>query len=111
MGRLPSRARTTASGGRSVTRSGSAKPDLFATRQGPLPKLPSAQAVRKACGCVEIGEYRVSHLDNWGDERYPWKLYGPCDEHGERDLLDSFPQYRQAVAAAKRLGKSTPGRA
>lgn len=78
---------------------------MFGTKYGTLPDLPTARDVRTVYGHVDIGDYRVRHYDNWGDERFPWQVLGPCDENGERDVIESFPQYREAVAFAKRCAR------
>lgn len=64
--------------------------------------LPTARVVKDVMGQIDVGVCRVSHHDNWGDARFPWRVYGPPDEDGERAILDDFAQYREAVAFAKR---------
>jgi len=65
--------------------------------------LPTAREVKAVLGQVEVGPYLVSHHDNWGDERFPWRVLGIPDADGFREILDEFPQYRLAVRFARSL--------
>ena len=95
---------------------------MFGTKYGPLPELPTARDVRTVYGHVDItgyrvryynssrksaamhttADYRVRHYDSWGDARFPWQVLGPLDENDERNVVGIFPQYREAVAFAKK---------
>ena len=65
-------------------------------------KLPTAREVKSVLGQVDVGACRVVHHDNWGDARFPWRVYGPPDADGMRDMLDDFAQYREAVSFARK---------
>jgi len=66
------------------------------------PPLPSARVVKELLGQIDVGAYLVSHHDNWGDERFPWRVLSPPDEQGFREILDEHAQYRTAVQDAYR---------
>jgi hypothetical protein len=68
--------------------------------------LPTAREVKLVLGSVDIGTHRVTHHDDWGDERFPWRVLGPADAEGFRETLEEFPRYRDAVAFAKRKQKT-----
>jgi len=61
-----------------------------------LSKLPGAIEVRDVMGYVEIDGFRVEHHDNWGDERFPWRVRAPL-ANDEREVLDEFATFREAV--------------
>ena len=67
--------------------------------------LPTARQVKDVIGQIAIGDYLVSHHDNWGDARFPWRVYGPADADGMRESLDDFAQYREAVAFARGVAR------
>ncbi len=67
--------------------------------------LPTARQVKDVIGQIDVGTCRVAHCDNWGDERWPWRVYGAPNAEGDRELLDEFAQYREAVAFARKITK------
>lgn len=82
-------------------------------------EIPGSATLRDVGGKVIIGKYYVVHRNNDGDERYPWVVYekmavGANPAHSGQtstdvDLdhaeVDTYPQYRDAVRAAKRLDR------
>lgn len=64
-------------------------------------QLPTARSVRDVLGHVDVGCCRVSYDNRWGDERFPWVVYGPVTSDDMRDRLEEFPQYKQAIQFAK----------
>lgn len=74
---------------------------------GDLKELPDARTVRDIYGYVDIGTHRVAYHNTWGDERFPWRVYGPRDTQGFSEVLDEFPQYREAVAFAKQTQRKS----
>ena len=77
-----------------------------------LEEMPDARAVRDVMGYVAIDGFRVAHVNNWGDERFPWHVQGPVGSGGDADLpearadLESFPRFSEAVAFARRAAKA-----
>lgn len=65
--------------------------------------LPTAKEVKQILGFVDIGKYRIDHHDNWGDERFPWRVLGPADAEGFRETVEEFARYRDAVQFAKKF--------
>ena len=66
--------------------------------------LPTAREVRTVLGHVEVGACLVFYKNTWGDERFPWQVRGAKDADGDREVLDEFATYREAVRCAKRGG-------
>jgi len=69
--------------------------------------LPSAKVVRDVLGHVDIGAYRVSRnmlsaQQNW---RFLWRVLGPEEADGTREIVEEFPSYREAVSFARKLEK------
>lgn len=73
----------------------------LSAKTGPLDALPTAQEVKLVFGWINIGDFQVAHRDNWGNERFPWRVLGPPDKDGFREEIESFAQYREAVAFSK----------
>ncbi len=73
-----------------------------------LTPFPTATEVRQVLKYVDVGAYLVQHHDNWGDERFSWQVLGPPDlaDDGLRAHLDEFPQFREAVAFAKKMQRT-----
>lgn len=69
---------------------------------GDMEEIPDAKSVRSVLGHVDIGTHRVAFVDPWGHDRFPWRVYGPANRDGFREILDDFPQYKMAVAFAKK---------
>lgn len=74
-------------------------------------KFPSAHQVKSVLKYVDVGVYRVSYDNRWGDERFPWVVHGPAASDGMRENIDEFPQYRQAIQFAKAENKKYMPRA
>lgn len=74
-------------------------------RQSSMAKLPSAKEVRDVLGHVDIGAYRVSRnmmsaQQNW---RFLWRVLGPEQTDGTREIIEEHASYREAVADARRM--------
>lgn len=67
--------------------------------------LPTAREVRDVLGQVEIGNYLVTYHDNWGDERFPWRVCGPKNTDDFREIVQEFASYREAVRFARKEGR------
>jgi hypothetical protein len=72
-------------------------------------KLPTAREVKDVLGQVEVYGLLVEHHDNWGDERFPWRLRDVPDADGNREILDEFPRYSEACKAARQLWRKRCG--
>jgi hypothetical protein len=54
--------------------------------------------------------FEINHKDNWGDERFPWRLFGviAVGEHRSADSalqIDEFPSLRESVTAARKMAR------
>lgn len=66
---------------------------------------PGAMEIRMVGGYVRVGKYLVRYCNRWGDERFPWVVQAPGPESYETQDIESFPQFREALAFARRLAR------
>lgn len=80
----------------------------------PQEGLPSARAAKAVGATIVIASaclrFHVYHHDNWGDERFSWRLVrlsGMGDGGEISTPVDEFASMREAVRKAKKLAASS----
>jgi hypothetical protein len=66
-------------------------------------KLPTAREAKDSQEYVVIGKYAVSRNcnDQQQNMRFLWRVHGPMQKDGTREILDDFATYREAVKDAR----------